>query len=439
MTSSTLSSADARTKNALTDHVLACSDPEVLHLDGDLTFSSGFMPRTAADRPLTGAHEAWEQLAGQLPALTTSPHAQRIIADLPMIPAGVDDLPDSQLKRAATVLGAIAQSYWRFGIGPMYLARGEQISPDLPAVVERPWRQVNHRLGRAEVTLSTEDCFFNNFTFIDADRIAADGTYRIEDARIELIRPKVPAFGNAAERVFISAFVEVNSVIAPVVPLACRLAEVLAEGGPDAHDEISTLLSGIADCARGAMKAFRRVSPRKGSATHCDPVELAKTFAMWDVPAPGYPTGPSGSATPVLHFFDALIGRSRYDTELGRFAHHLRDNQLPAKHRVFFDLVRELDVRGYVTGLADSAPARYREVSAAFNEVVSSFAGDDGFLGVHKGKVIDYLGVGTVVGRNQSTAHDQIFIADATWTGMADKLQQARDERTIRALDENQT
>lgn len=437
MTSSPASDNDMRTRNMLREHVLSCSDPEVLHLDGDLTFSSGFMPRTAADWPLTGAHEAWEQLATQLPALTTSPNAQRIISDLPMIPAGVDDLPDAQLKRAATVLGAIAQSYWRFGVAPMYLTRGEQISANLPAVVERPWRQVNHRLGRAEVTLSTEDCFFNNFTFFDAGHIASDGTYRIEDARIELIRPKVPAFGNEAERVFISAFVEVNSVIAPVVSLTCRLAEVLAEGGPDGHAEINALLSAIAECAHDAMRAFRRVSPRRGDKTHCDPIELAKTFAMWDVPAPGYPTGPSGSATPVLHFFDALIGRSRYDTELGKFAHHLRDSQLPAKHRVFFDLVRGLDVRGFVESLTVSAPARYREVAAAFNEVVSAFAGDDGFLGAHKGKVIDYLGVGTIVGRNQSTAHDQIFIADATWTDMADKLQHAREERTVRALSDD--
>ena len=185
------------------------------------------------------------------------------------------------------------------------------------------------------------------------------------------------------------------------------------------------------------MRAFRRVSPRKDSGTYCDPIELAKTFATWDVPAPDYPTGPSGSATPVVHFFDAFIGRSRYDTTLGAFANHLRGTQLPQKHREFFDLVRGLDVRGYVQSLAELAPTRYRETAEAFNEVVSSFAGDGGFLGVHKGKVVDYLGVGTIVGRNQSTAHDQIFIADATWTDMAEKLQSARDERNVQELAED--
>ncbi len=419
---------------SLADYVFSCSTPGLIDADGDLTFGHGFMPRTAADEPLTGPHEAWEQLAAQLPQLSVSPHARRVIADLPAFPAGPDDLPGPRLKRAATLLGAIAQSYWRFGVDRMFLARNEQIPAQLPAAIARPWQQVSHRLGRTEVTLSTEDCFFNNFTFIDPRYLDQDGTYPIEDARIELIRPKIRAYGNEAERVFIAAFVEVNAVIAPVVQLSARIEEVVADGGPDAYEEIGELLAAVADCARGAARAFRRVSPRRTSGTYCDPVELAKTFAMWDVPAPGHPTGPSGSATPVLHFFDAFIGRSRYDTTLGAFAKHLRDTQLPRKHREFFNLVRRLDLRGYVESLAETAPAGYRQTAEAFNDVVAAFAGDKGFLGVHKGKVVDYFSVGTIVGRNQSTAHDQVFIADATWTDMAAKLERARDERSMRKL-----
>ncbi|MET0133904.1 MAG: hypothetical protein ABW215_09970 [Kibdelosporangium sp.] len=422
---------------SLAEHVRSCSDPAVRHADGDLTFTHGFMPRTAADIPLSGPHEAWEHVAAQLPRLAVTAHPQSVIADLPMLSARRDDLPDDRLKRAATVLGAIAQSYWRFGVDRMFLARNRQIPAELPAVIERPWRQVCRRLGRTEVTLSTEDCFFNNFTFRDPGYLDPARSYRFEDATIELLRPKVAAYGNEAERVFIAAFVEVNAVITPVVALVCRLEEILSDGGPEAHDEVCDVLSAVAECARGAAKAFSRVSPRRNSRTYCDPVDLAKTFATWDVPAPGYPTGPSGSATPVVHFFDAFIGRERYDTTLGAFASHLRNTQLPRKHRTFFDRVQRLDVRGYVQSLARLSPARYRATAEAFNEVVSSFAADDGFLGVHKGKVVDYLGVGTIVGRNQSTAHDQIFIADATWTDMADKLQSARDERTVQTLTED--
>src|SRR5260221_4785933 len=111
MTSLSVDSSDSPRQGSLAGHVFLCSEPDVRDADGDLTFDHGFMPRTAADQPLTGSHEAWEQLAAQLPELAVSPHVQRVIADLPMLPAGRNDLPDDQLKRGATLLGAMDRSY----------------------------------------------------------------------------------------------------------------------------------------------------------------------------------------------------------------------------------------------------------------------------------------------------------------------------------------
>jgi hypothetical protein len=420
--------------DSLARYVATCSAESVRNLDGDLTFDHGFMPRTVASSPLTGPYAAWEQVAARLPELAFAPSAQAIIADLPPLTAGPDDLPDHQVKRAATVLGLLAHSYWRFGVTRMYRSRNRDISDHLPSVIKQPWQQVCRRLGRDGAGLTLEDWVFNNVTFSDPGRMGPVGEYRIEDATIENLRPAIPVYDNRAEQVFTSAFFEINAAVTPVVRAVCRLAQVIGEGGPDAHDEVCRILLAAADCARGAMKSFRRVSPRSDSATFCDPVDWAKTLVTWTVPPPGYPTGPSGSATPLVHFFDALIGRVRYDSPLGVFAQELRGTQLPRKHREFFDLVRKLDIRGYVQGLAEVAPARHAAVAEAFNEVVSAFAGDSGFLGVHKGKVVNYLGVGTIIGRNQSTAHDQTFIADATWTEMAGKLQHAREERTGLAL-----
>ncbi|WP_424186667.1 hypothetical protein ACOBQX_02255 [Actinokineospora sp. G85] len=392
------------------------------------------MPRTVASPPLTGPHAAWEQVAARLPELAFAEGAQAIIADLPPLAAGPDDLPDDQVKRAATVLGLLAHSYWRFGVARMYVSRNRDIPDRLPPAIKQPWQQVCRRLGRDGAGLTIEDWVFNNVTLSDLGRVGPAGEYRVEDAVIENLRPSIPVYGNQAEQVFTSAFFEINAAVTPMVGEVCGLARVIGEGGPDAHDEVCRILLVAAECARAATRSFRRVSPRGDSATFCDPVDWAKTLVTWTVPPPGYPTGPSGSATPLVHFFDALIGRTRYDSTLGVFAQELRGTQLPQKHRFFFDLVRELDLRGYVAGLAEVAPARHTAVVEAFNEAVTAFAGDVGFLGVHKGKVVNYLGVGTIVGRNQSTAHDQTFIADATWTEMAGKLQHARDERTGQAI-----
>ncbi|GGU87499.1 hypothetical protein GCM10010178_91620 [Lentzea flava] len=44
------------------------------------------MPRSAADQPLTGPHEPWEQLADQLPEPAFSSHLRKVIAGLPVLP-----------------------------------------------------------------------------------------------------------------------------------------------------------------------------------------------------------------------------------------------------------------------------------------------------------------------------------------------------------------
>ncbi|MFC3456312.1 hypothetical protein [Amycolatopsis speibonae] len=425
---------DPQRRDSLARHVSACSEPSVRHLDGDLTIDHGFMPRVLADCLLPKRYDAWEQVVARLPDLAFASNAQAILGDLPLLAVDADHLPDDQLKRAATMLGIIAHCYWRFGIARMYHARNSDVPDQLPEVIERPWRQVCQRLGRASEGFTTEDCFFNNFTFLDKNQIGPGGLYRIEEAKIEALRPMIRVYGNEAERVFVSAFVEVNAAVTPAIRLACQLEQAIGDGGPDAHEMVSGLLVNLAKCARGAMSSFRRISPRKNSSTFCDPVDWAKTYVTWTVPAAGYPTGPSGSATPLVHFFDALLCRAQYETTLGAFAKGLRRTQLPKKHREFFDLVRALDIRGYVQSLAGVASARYRATAEAFNELVESFAGDSGFLGVHKGKVVDYLGVGTIVGRNQSTAHDQTYVANATWTEMAGKLEDAREERTTLEL-----
>ncbi|MEU7476886.1 hypothetical protein AB0A63_12950 [Lentzea sp. NPDC042327] len=420
--------------DSLAQHIATCSAGSARNLDGDITVDHGFMPRTVASSPLTGPHAAWEQVAARLPELAFAQDAQAIIADLPLLAAGPDDLPDDQVKRAATVLGLVAHSYWRFGVARMYVSRNRDIPDQLPPAITQPWQQVCHRLGRDGAGLTLEDWVFNNVTFSDPGLVGPSGEYRIEDAVIENLRPSLPVYDNRAEQVFTSAFFEINAAATPMVGELCRLEQVVREHGPDAHDEVCRVLLVAAECARRATKSFRRVSPRSDSTTFCDPVDWAKTLVTWTVPPPGYPTGPSGSATPLVHLFDALIGRTQYDSTLGVFAQELRGSQLPRKHRSFFDLVRDLGLRGYVAGLAEVAPARHTTAVEAFNDAVSAFAGDSGFLGVHKGKVVNYLGVGTIVGRNQSTAHDQTFIADATWTEMAGKLQHARDERTGLAI-----
>lgn len=416
------------------EHYVAASYQAPVQLDGDLTFEHGFLPRRLHTTALTGPHTIWEHIATGLPELAFSPRAQAVLSDLPLLPAGPEDLPDHQVKWASTLLGMIAHSYWRFGLDRMYLPRNSNISADLPDAIKVPWTQVCQRMGRTGPCLTLEDWVFNNFTFIDKGRSCPEGDYRVEEAVIESLRPMVPAYGNETERVFTSSFVEIHAASASAVEQVCRAQRAIERGGPDGHADVTAALMRIAECARGATRAFRKISPRHNSKTFCDPVDWAKTLVTWTVPPPGYPTGPSGSASPLVHLMDAVIGRTEYDSDQGRFSKMLRGSQLPRRLERFFDLIRKVDFRGYVLSLRDVDGTRFDDTREAFNELVDAFAGPHGFLGVHKGKVVDYLGVGTVVGRNQSTAHDQTYIADSSWTAMADRLHISVGERQVRRI-----
>ena len=47
---------------------------------------------------------------------------------------------------------------------------------------------------------------------------------------------------------------------------------------------------------------------------------------------------------------------------------------------------------------------QFGRLAKAYNRVVSAYAGEGGFLDKHVAKVFNYLGVATMVGRNQSTS-----------------------------------
>ena len=413
---------------------LEASEASPANADGDLTATHGFLPRRLRLEPLPELYRPWEEAARSLPSLTLDSRVRAVLGALPPLPAGPDALPDEHLKRAATLLGMIAHSYWRFGIDRMVVARNRDIDAELPSVIADPWAKVCVRLGRAGPGLTTEDWVFNNFTFVDAAQTDGVGGYEVRHIVNEAVRPIVPAYGNQAERVFTACFVDIHAAMAPVVAAACRIEAAIEEAGPAGAARVAVELEEIARCTRETVQRFRRVSPCPSSRTYCDPVDWAKTLVTWTVPPPGYPSGPSGSAAPFMHFLDALIGRDAFDSAQGCFAQHLRAVQLPPRHRVFFDHLRALDVRGYVGDLARAGVSGGGTAVEAFHAVIDAFAGPAGFLGVHKGKVVDYLGVGTVVGRNQSTAHEQTYVADATWTGMAVRLEDAIEEREIRRL-----
>ncbi|WP_336026719.1 cytochrome b5 domain-containing protein [Geodermatophilus sp. FMUSA9-8] len=370
---------------------------------GPLSAGRGFLPTRPPLLRLPASHAAWDEAAAQLPDLFRDLAVRPAFDGMPVLPAGPDALPDAALQRAATVLGLLGHSYWHCH-APRPTA--------LPASVAEPWAEVRRRLGRApDPVLTYPDLIVHNWRFADG----RDALPLVSDD----LRLLVPAVRNEEERVFYLAQVEILARCAPVVGAAADAQQAVLD---DDAEALRDALDRVSAAVRAATRALRLIDPRPDGRTCVDPVVWAKTVAPLAVPlAPGV-LGPSGTASPVFTLLDALLGRQRHDSQLGReILLHRRSS--PPHWRRLLDAVEEVPVAGYVA--SRSAPG----VVASFEAVREAYAGADGFLGRHRRRVSGYLSVAFMVGRGLTIGGFAGSPRELTWQTVDSALTASRDER----------
>lgn len=402
------------------------------YLDGSLSFDYGFSPRLQLVM-LPASYAPWEQIARQLPALALSGDTQKRFDQLQVLPADANHLPDEHLKRAAIILGLFAAAYWRYGIDRLFQLRNSDIDDYLPDAILQPWTTVCQRLGRQRPFQSVADLMLNNFTFIDSEKIRADGWYELDEVRVENIRNLIPAFGNDPERIFYGTFVEVHAVTSPMIAEICAIQDHIMEAGPDACEHIIASLTRINTCINKATKALLKINPRANSLTYCDPMEWAKTIALFNIPPASYVGPLSGSASPFDHVMNAFLGRRQFKSSYGQFSKNIREQYISNKLRRFLSAVQKVSLRRYIEGLRTSDRKQFTRLSAAFNKLVDDYAGEHGFLSRHIAKALNYLYIGTLLGRNQSTSGDERYTMSKTWINVASGLKISAYERISRS------
>ena len=370
---------------------------------GPLSAERGFLPTRPPLAGLPASHAAWDEAAAQLPALFRDLAVRRAVDAVPVLPAGPDALPDAALQRAATVLGLLGHSYWH-----CHAPR----PAGLPASIAGPWAEVRRRLGRSpEPVLAYPDLIVHNWRFADG----RDALPLVSDD----LRLLVPAVGNEEERVFYLTQVEILARCAPVVGAVVDAQQAVldddAEALRDALDRVTAAL-------RAATRSLRLIDPRPGGRSSVDPVVWAKTVAPLAVPLAAGVLGPSGTASPVFTLLDALLGRRRHDSQLGREI-LLHRGSHPPHWRRFLDAVEEVPVSGYLT--SRSAP----DLVASFEAVREAYAGADGFLGRHRRRVSGYLSVAFMVGRGLTIGGFAGSPRQLTWQTVDSALTESRDER----------
>lgn len=341
---------------------------------GPLSLAHGFLPARPPALVLPDSHRLWDEVATELPELYARLRLRSRLEGLPRLDAGPKALPDHALQRAATVLGILVHAYHR--VEP-------RLDTPTPESVLVPWHQLCARLGRTTPFLSYVDLIVANWRHREPAR---PGPVRVEDLRL-----LVPTVGVDAEQFFYLTQLEMLARGTPLVEEAVRAcAAVAADNAPAVAAALERMADTVSDVSRGGLP---KIDPRRGRRFHVDPVVWAKTVAPLAVPLAKGGLGPSGTASPMFHLLDVVVGRTQHRSFIGEEAAKLR-RSYPPHWRDFIEAVA-------AAGVADYAERTgYPVLDRALTDLRACYSGDGGLLWRHRRKVAGYLDTSFRVGRD---------------------------------------
>ena len=151
------------------------------------------------------------------------------------------------------------------------------------------------------------------------------------------------------------------------------------------RERLATALRGIAVELHKFTESFRQIHGMRASDTYVDPTVWAEAIAPVDKPFPGVKVGPSGAGMPLSITLDAFYQRSEHGNFIGKEV--IRQMSIYPKNWQRFIKA----VRAY-TGVGSIVSAGHDdELKGLFANSLRAYAGDEGFLGVHKLKMYGYV------------------------------------------------
>jgi sulfite reductase alpha subunit-like flavoprotein len=372
---------------------------------GYLSESAGFLPVDPPLLQMPESHRIWDEMVEMLPQLHKTLELRRAFDSMPLLSGTVEAFPDVYLLRASSVLGIFAHTYHHVETEPA----------PIPACIYQPWEEVSRRLNKDKPYVSYIDLILNNWKLRDLNVL--------NPRRVDNMDLLFPTVGNEVERAFYMAQVEVAASFTPIMNAVIRAQEAAANADPAALEiELINILEQLRYVSH---TVYQKIDPNPYSKTHIDQVIWAKTVAPFAVPISSGVPSPSGTAMAHFHMMDAFLPRTRYESLLGKQALTLGGHS-PPHWRDFVEAVRQVSVRDYIE------KTNNEELRGLYNAVVDAFAGDKGFLGVHRLKAYGFLEVAFKVGRSVTTgAKFTGLFKDRTWDKIDHELAHTRDERYL--------
>ena len=372
---------------------------------GFLSEEWGLAPGRLPTLEMPPSHRAWDEVIAQLPDLFRTLRLREVVERLPVLSARPEDLADQHLLRASALMSMLAHAYVRVETQPPVA---------LPPAVGRPWQEISERLHRRAPVLSYIDLIVYNWRLRDPGLP--------DPMRVENLDLLIPTVGNREERSFHLTQVEILAQCAPIVGAVVRAQEAIA-GGDRAALERELLLI-IERLRHVAEVSFQKIDPNPRGSGFVDPVVWAKTVAPFAVPITPGVQGPSGTSSPIFHLLDVFLGRAGYESLLGQETLHIRD-WYPAHWLAFLAAVDAVSLRDFVTTGGDP------HLQGVFQMLMETYAGDKGFLGIHRLKVYGYLETAFKMGRSVTIGGFKGLFRERTWHAVDVELMNTRDERYV--------
>lgn len=407
--------------------------PRVGWKDGYLSAEYGFVPPDSCDSSVAALANSpgriWSDLCERMPGCVARGRVREAISALPVVEGTEDVIPDAALW-AALVSLAMLCSICRYadkhdGHEGVSLKKANmpnvELSDDvieevkgLPRSIGLPFFQISKRMGRP----------IPHLTFVDQSSY----NVKIRDhtsttpyvARFDNMDLRWPMFGDQAEIAFLKGVADTSASFqhGPDAIAACQECVM----NRDVEGLLREMVR-LKEILERMPNAFHTISPNPMSGDNYVPANEWVRWAKFSAPLSKRCPASSGLQFPPYLLMDAFLGRKKYDSFLGAEGIHLRAWQ-PSNLRAFIAAVETYySVPEFVMKSGDP------RLMGVLDGIVEAYAGERGFMGVHRYKVFGILEVAGKTGRTETNGASGATDASRPWEETHKQFSEAMKER----------
>ncbi|KLO97313.1 nitric-oxide synthase, salivary gland [Fusarium fujikuroi] len=408
--------------------------PQTGWRDGYLSVEHGFCPPDY-EEPIAALARSpgriWSDLCERMPGCCARGRVREAVAALPLVEGTEENIPDQALWGAVVALGMLCSIY-RFedkhdGKDGLTITDGSTTKPQcpmgddlceelegIPLCIALPYYQVSRRMGRTLPHLSFPDQASYNLKIRD---VKSNTPYL---ARFDNTDLRWPMFGERAEVAFLKGCADTSASFqhGPDAIAACQ--EHVMTGNIEGllHEMIR-----LKEILERMPNAFHSISPNPNAGDNYVSADKWVRWGLFSSPLSRRVPAASGLQFPPYLVMDAFLGRKTHASFLGVEALHLRA-WLPSNHRAFIAAIQyHYSIPEFVQRSGDP------RLMGVLEGIVEAYAGERGFMGVHRYKVFGILEVAAKTGRTATNGLSGAADATRPWEETHRQFSDAMKER----------